>query len=153
MNDLAPRSKKITAMSASSVQKVRELESKMLERPQVNVVTRHLIHAGVYHRTLTLPATALMAGALIKRSTTLIVSGDVTIYIDDEPIRFTGYHVLPASAGRKQAMYAHEETSLTMLFATSAKTVEEAEREFTHDTGMLGSRKDIDDNIIEITGE
>ncbi len=56
-----------------------------------------------------------------------------------------------ASAGRKQAYIAHKDTFLTMSFKTNAKTVEEAEAEFTDDHERLMSRNGV--NKIVITGE
>lgn len=155
MTALAPVTQRvcIPAMTPYAVDKTRQLESAILQLPQHNLVTRHLIHAGVYHRTLLFPVGVLVACAFIKRSTTVIISGDITVFIGDDSARFTGYHVLPASAGRKQAMLAHEDTELTMLFATNATTVEEAEAEFTDDTDILMSRKNLDTDIVVVTGE
>tara|TARA_R110000824_G_scaffold200754_2_gene384770 strand:+ start:4451 stop:4909 length:459 start_codon:yes stop_codon:yes gene_type:complete len=143
----------IPAMSDEAIATVRRLEAMAMDYPQEPFMTHHVIHGGVYLRTLRMLAGSLLTGALIKISTTLIVSGDATLYMDAKPVRFTGYHVLPASAGRKQAILAHEDTDLTMLFGTSAKTVEEAEAEFTDEVAILTSNKDDGSNTIMVTGE
>lgn len=143
---------RLPAMRAADIARVRGLEAVILQHEQAPIVTHHLIHAGMYHRTVKLPVHWVGTGAEIKRATVLTLSGDVTVALGDgEGKRFTGYHVIPASAGRKQAFVVHAETHLTMSFPTQAQTVEEAEAEFTDETDMLVSRRD--GNVITITGE
>ncbi len=130
----------IPAMSESAIDLVRQLETEVLKAPQIDMPTQHVLHAGVYARTICLPADGVLTGALIKIATTLIVSGDTTVFTDDGLVRLTGYNVLLASAGRKQAFVAHADTHITMLFATRARTVQEAEEEFTDEHQLLMSR-------------
>ena len=47
----------------------------------------------------------------------------------------------------------NDETIVSMAFPTNARSVEEAEAEFTDDSDMLASRRDESLNIITITGE
>lgn len=141
----------IPASSLVGISRVRELERNNLERPQQPITTHHLIHAGLYVRTITIPANTLLTGALIKRSTVLHFDGDATVTVGDDVMRLTGRHVIPASAGRKQAYLTHKDTTLSMSFATSAKTIEEAEAEFTDEADQLFSRHG--ENVINITGE
>jgi hypothetical protein len=150
MNELAVPSG-IPAMSDAAIEKVRRLESLVLAAPQVPLETSHIFHAGLYARTIRLPAGVMITGALIKIATLLIVQGDAIVYLDGESVRLEGYNVLPASARRKQAFVALAETHLTMIFATEARTVEEAEAEFTDEADLLGSSRD--SNRITITGE
>lgn len=128
-------------MSDESIEKVRRLEGELLELPQVDPETAHLFHAGLYARTVKIPAGALMTGALIKIATVLIISGSVTVFTEGEPLDIDGYAVIQGAAGRKQAFLTRSETSITMLFATDAKTIDEVENEFTDETGRLLSRK------------
>jgi hypothetical protein len=129
-------------MSPAAIDTVRRLEAASLaDRPQVVLPVDHVLHAGLYARTVTLPASALITGVEIKIATLLIVQGDVVAYTGDGERRYTGYNVLTAAAGRKQAFYAFAETRLTMIFPTQAKTVAEAEAEFTDETHMLQSRR------------
>ena len=153
MNALIKTGTHIPAMSPAAIAKVRLLEAMVAEQPQYELHTNHTIHGGVYTRTIRLPAAHILTGALIKASTTLIVSGHVTVYVNGHPIELVGYNVLPASAGRKQAFHAHQDTDITMIFATKAATVEEIEAEFTDETGLLVSRKDHGSNTVTITGE
>jgi hypothetical protein len=60
--------------------------------------------------------------------------------------------VLPAAAGRKQAFLAQADSHITMIFATAARSVAEAEREFTDEADNLVSRR-AGGNRIVITGE
>lgn len=144
---------RIPRMSIPGIDKVRRLESECATRPQVPLRTQHLLHGGMYARTVYIPAGTLITGTLIKVATVLIVDGDTMIYVDgDEPLHVTGYNVMPASAGRKQAFVAQGNTALTMIFPTDAKTVEEAERAFTDEYDLLASRRD-GLNEIHVTGE
>lgn len=154
MTDLVITTPRIPAMTPAAIDKVRQLESLASAQTQVPIVTEHLIHGGMYARTICIPAGTMITGALVKLATLLIVQGDAVAYIgDDEPMRLQGYAVLPASAGRKQAFVAIEATHLTMVLPTQAKTVEEIEAEWTDEAALLISRRDADTNRITITGE
>lgn len=141
----------LPAMAPDAVDKVRELENQLLQAPQVDIETRHVLHGGMYARTIRIPAGVMLTGALIKLPTVLVLSGRATVYIGDGTIELEGHHVIPASAGRKQAFLAHADTDLTMLFPTRATTIEEAEAEFTDEADRLMSR--FCGNDICITGE
>lgn len=143
----------IPAMEKSDIDKVRQLEERVLRLPQVDIETQHVFHAGIYARTIMVPAGVVATGTLIKRSTTLIVCGNAIVFIGDKTLELNGYYVLPASANRKQAVFAKSDTYLTMMFATDATTVEDAEAEFTDEVEFLGSRKNDCVNKIIVTGE
>lgn len=135
MHDVVP------AMSARAVADVRRLESLSAQRPQAALETTHQFHAGIYARTIKVPAGVLITGALIKIPTTLIVSGETIMYGEGGAVELRGYHVMAAQAHRKSAFLARSDTWITMLFATDATTVEEAEAEFTDETDMLMTRR------------
>ena len=128
-------------MSADSVANVREFEDASLKLPQVKINTEHALHAGMYARTIMIPAGIVITGVQIKIPTILIISGDALVYGDDGTTRLTGYHVTLGAVGRKQAILALADTYLTMIFPTSATTVAEAEEEFTDEPERLGSRR------------
>ena len=142
----------IPATTENAVARVEALEEKILEMPQIEIGTDHVLHAGTYARTITMPPGVVLTGAFIKVDTTLIVSGDITVFVGDEPFDFFGYNGLPTMAGRKTAFLSHTECHLTMTFATDAKTVEEAEVEFTNEVDKLGSRKTGSVNTLLILG-
>lgn len=146
------QSQRLPAMSDSAVAAARALESRVRTMDQVHIATHHQIHAGIYTRTICIPKGVVLVGVLIKIPTTLVISGDATVFIGDEEKRITGFAVIPGSANRKQAFIAHMDTFLSMSFKTDAKTVREAEDQFTDEGESLMSRSSSDDVTI-ITGE
>lgn len=148
MNALA-----IPSMREAAIACVRRFETFSAELPQVEIATHHVLHAGVYARTILIPAGVAIAGALVEVATVLIVSGDCTVSRGDSAERLIGYAVLPAAAHRKQAFFAHADTHLTMVFATSAKSVRAAEGEFTAEAHKLMSRQPGHANTIVVTGQ
>lgn len=145
----------IRPMLPDDIAKVVAFEEERKLLPQVPFTMKHTLHAGMYARTMKMPADTVLTGALIKIATFLIVSGNASIYAGESqpPIHVTDYEVIPASANRKQAIRAHTDTHLTMLFPTTATTVEEAEAQFTDEVDALGSRQAGADNVIVQTGE
>jgi len=148
---IAPRPH-LPAMSPEAIDRVRRLEGALAQMPQVDIPTAHLFHAGVYARTIRIPAGVALTGALIKVSTVLIFSGHATVFIGGEAVELHGYHVIAASAGRKQAFVAHADTDLTMLFPSAAQSVAEAEAEFTDEADLLLSHQQGFETIT-FTGE
>lgn len=144
---------RIAVMSNSAIEKVQLVQDAMLKLPQVDLPVHHILHGGMYSRSLVIPAGVAIAGAFIQVPTTLVVSGNVTVYANDQAYEIDGYQVLVASAGRKQVFVAHTDTNMTMTFATDAKTVEDAENEFTSESYLLASRRHENLNTTIITGE
>jgi hypothetical protein len=131
-------------LTPDALDTVRRLEKVAREQPQTPIETQHVFHAGMYARTVMIPAGHMITGALIKIPTILIVSGEAILYGSEGAVRSDGYRVFSASAGRKQAMVALTDTYLTMLFPTQAKTVDEAECAFTDETDLLITRREPD---------
>jgi hypothetical protein len=136
----------IPAMSVASVEKVRRLTDLSLKHlPQIPFVTEHRLHAGIYTRTVTIPARPFGAkgtvctGVLVKIPTILILCGDVIVYMGEgeEPVHVNGQRVFLGSPGRKQAFLSNGEYTMTMCFATDAKTIAEAEAQFTDEVELL----------------
>ena len=153
MSNLAVIDNRIPAMSDRSIGNVYELENIVLSQPQIPVPTQHVLHGGMYARTIMIPAGIVLTGALIKVATTLVVSGEVIVYIGDTCKKLIGYNVFAASSNRKQAFVAITDTYLTMVFPSKVKTIEEAEMEFTDDFERLMSRQTDAVNHYVITGE
>jgi hypothetical protein len=78
---------------------------------------------------------------MIKIPTIVIVSGDCAIFAGERWQTVSGYEVILASEHRIQAYVTLAETAITMLFPTDAKTVEEAEAQFTDEAADLLSRR------------
>lgn len=124
-------------MKPEEIYTVRKFEELALMQPQVNVPIHHTLHAGMYARTAFLKKGVAISGALVKTETILCISGDCAVYVGEGSRRFTGYHVVSAAANRKQVFVAFEDTNLTMLFPTTAKTVKDAEKQFTDEFSSL----------------
>lgn len=152
MSGLVVAESRIPAMTAQAIDKVRELEAITRDLPQVEIATDHVLHGGMYARTICIPAGVVLTGVFIRVPTLLVFDGNATVNAGDDATTLVGYHVLTASAHRRQAFLAHADTRLTMVFATQAKTVAEAEDEFTDEAHLLFSRKPGAVNRISITG-
>lgn len=158
MNNLAIKKDCIPAMTDDSIHKVNELQSYIMSLPQMVIPTDHILHGGMYARTIKIPASTeekltCIVGALLKVPTILVIHGDCVVLVGEEKLELHGYHVLPASMHRKQAVVALTDTYVTMLFATDAKTIKEAEEEFTDESDLLFSRNEDAINNVTITGE
>lgn len=132
----------IAAMSPQAIAAVAAVEAELRKNnQQLDLATQHVLHAGIYCRTVLLPEGAEMVGALIKIPTTVIVSGDVFVHGEDGWRHLLGYNVLPASANRKQQFFANQDTHISMFFPSHARTVDEVEREFTEEFASLLTRR------------
>lgn len=152
MLDIVPTGTAIAPMSPEAIDKVRQLETMALALPQVPIRTEHVLHAGMYARTIVIPAGVMLTGALIKIPTLLIAQGEAVAYIGaDEPMRLGGYTVIAAAAGRKQAFLALTDLRLTMIFPTAAESVQDAEWEFTDEAEALFSRRG--ENVVIAEGK
>lgn len=145
--------RKISASSEKAVHNVKMLEEILKDTPQAEIKTQHIIHGGMYSRTIKIPPHVILIGAMIKLPTLLIMYGDVVVYANDEGAHYSGYNAFAASAHRKQAFVTLSDVYLTMVFPTTAKTVEEAEKQFTDEIELLLSHKQDYNNVTIITGE
>jgi hypothetical protein len=108
----------------------------------------------MYARTIRREPGVVAVGSLVLRATILIVNGDCSLLDGDGSTRrLTGYNVLSGLAGRKSLSLTHGPVEMTMIFPTSAQTVEEAENEIFGDADQLLSRKDGSSDTITITGQ
>lgn len=131
----------IVTMSEDALAAVTACEEFSLANlPQIEIGTQHVFHAGMYARTIMIPAGVTLTGALIKIATMIIGYGEGEFFDGQNLITIKGYAVLPAMPGRKQIIEAHADTYVTMLFPTEARTVEDAEKEFTDEWEKLFSR-------------
>lgn len=152
MNEIAVSQDHIAPMSQAAIAKVTGLEAVLREHEQVKIFTDHVIHAGMYARTILVPAGVVLTGALMKIATVLIISGEFILYAGDEAVELNGYHVITGQPNRKQAGIARTDTWVTMIFPTDVKTIAEAEEAFTDEVDLLSSRLEGALNNIRITG-
>ena len=125
--------------SDETVEKIRAVADKIREYPQIEFITEHVFHAGMYARTVRIPAGIVFTSVLVKIPTILIVNGVCDMLAGDDLIRLEGFNVLPASSGRMQIYVTHTGVELTMLFPTDAETIEQAESQFTDEADILMS--------------
>ena len=111
------------------------------EMPQYDFPTEHFFHGGMYVRTVKMPASSILCGAVIKVPTLVTVAGDCIVKVGEDAREIVGYAVLRGAPGRSQIFIARSETYITMSFPSKAKTLEEAEEEFTDEYEQLMSRR------------
>lgn len=154
MNAIVAARPALPAMSPADIAQVREWTDRARQLPQLWFTTDHLVHGGIYYRTVNLPAGSLVTGVLVKGATGLILDGEGVVHIGSAPpLHVKGRTVLPAAAGRKQAFAAVTDLSMTMCMATDAKTVAEAEAAFTDELEYLPPLADVDRHRVFVTGE
>jgi hypothetical protein len=141
----------VPAATPEALETMARVEKKMRAMPQIHLHTEHVLHAGMYARTIHLAARVAITSVLIKIPTMIVVNGTCRVYAGDLWRDLDGFHVIPASAGRKMIYVTAKPTQITMIFPSHAKSVEEAERQFTDDAELLLSRSCKDDTIT-ITG-
>lgn len=147
MNEIAAPAPAFPAMSDESIAKVSRAEHVARQAVQAEVATHHLLHGGMYARTMRLAAGHVLFGALVKVPTIVIFSGDAEVYVGGTSVRLTGYHVINASAMRKQVFMAYSDCDITAIFATDAETVEQAENQATDEAENLLSRREGNPNL------
>jgi hypothetical protein len=112
----------------------------------------HVLHGGMYARTCRVPGGMAFTSVMIKIPTVLTIHGNCCVCAGDRWYELTGYNVLAASAHRIQAYVTLGDTEITMFFPSDAKTVEDAEKQFTDQWANLLSRRRHDNDLTWITG-
>lgn len=142
----------LTAASPETLDKLALAHEKISQCEQIPITTEHVIHGGMYARTIRLQPWTVMVGSLIKLATILIVNGSTFVLAGDDWVELKGYNVIAGCAGRKQLFVALGVVEITMIFPTQAKTVEQAEEEVFAEVDLLMSRKDGSSDTAIITG-
>lgn len=89
---------------------IEQLESHLLELPQVDIAVTHRFAPGLYMREIRVPADTLMTGRVHKAEhVSVMVSGCMTTLVDGEMRRIEGYHPFIAPPGTKRVGYTHTE--------------------------------------------
>jgi len=151
VSDLQTIGTVLPATTPETLAKIERAEARMRVRPQLHIRTEHILHAGMYARTIRLAEKVAITSVLIKVPTMIVVNGACRVFAGDSWHDIEGFHVIPASAGRKLIYITFRPTEITMLFPSQAKNIEEAEVEFTDETELLLSRK-CNDDVVTITG-
>lgn len=127
-------------LDKSRNQKVAALEKALLQQPQLDLQTTHVLAGKVYARTIFIPAGGVLTGAEHKRDHVNVVFGDISVTTDDGVKRLTGHHVIPTKAGMKRAGVAHADTWWTTICHTQETELDAIEDDLVHDAHMLQTR-------------
>jgi hypothetical protein len=138
--------------SPATLDRLHEADRLIRQCPQVEILTEHLLHGGMYARTIRREPGVVAVGSVILRATILIIHGDCSLLTDRGRLDLSGYNVLPGLPGRKSFSLTHGPVEMTMIFPTRAATVEQAEEEIFGEADDLASRKDGNENQVTITG-
>ena len=142
MSALAVIGDTLPATTPEALQKILAAETKIRAVEECRWTIENVLHGGVYARTARIAPNTVIVGVMIRVPTVLVIHGDCFVYAGDRWHHLEGYQVIPAAAGRKQIFATVSETELTMIFPTTAKTVAEAEEEFTEEAEKLHSRRE-----------
>lgn len=126
---------------------VAALSDMLLTLPQTDLGTKHLVHAGMYARTIFIPTGTVLTGAMTSADNICVVHGDITVTTDDGAQRLTGFNVLPATAGKRRAGVAHADTWWCTLWPTALTNAREIEDSLTPEADKLQSRRE----LLEVT--
>ena len=142
----------LPATSPEALEQIAAVQTVLMRAEQIGLTTEHILHGGMYARTIHLDPEVIITGSLIKKATMLIVNGHCEIFVGDGWAELEGYNVIPASAGRKQIFVSRGPLAITMIFTTQAQTIREAEEEIFAEADLLLSRRQDNDTVI-VTGE
>jgi hypothetical protein len=120
---------------------VRAAETWMLQQPQVDLQTQHMVHGQVSARWIAIPAGCHLTGAQTNMDNICVVVGDITVTTDSGPQRLTGFHVLPAKAGAKRYGVAHADTYWLTVHHTTLVEIAAIEDEMTGEAQLLQTRR------------
>lgn len=134
---LPPCSSQDLAVAMAMRDRIEQIE----EESPCDFPTRDLLHAGCYVRTCICPAGSILASAVIKVPTVVIVHGVCDATAGDKVIHVDGFAVIKAAAGRATVWRAHTETTITMVYASQAASCSAAEQEFTDEYEKLMTRR------------
>jgi len=110
--------------------KVERLESIMFEMPEhvTELPVRHIFASGLYARELTIPKGMVATGKVHCQEHLFFVnSGEISVLTESGPQRLKAPAVLVTQPGTKRVVYAHEDTVVTTVHATTETKVEQLE--------------------------
>lgn len=123
-------------------EKVAALEQQLLQMPQARLATTHVVHGGMYARTIYIPAGTILTGALLAHDNICVVMGDIIVTTDQGLRHIVGHNILPARKGFKRAGIAISGTWWTTILATELQDIQEIEDWMTAEAPMLQTRRD-----------
>jgi hypothetical protein len=129
MTDLAQTSHEIQLPTREEIY---ELEARLLELPQADFQLINRFADGLYARQVTMQAGVLLTSRIhLKEHFAFVMTGDVSVWTDQDYQRIKAPCVLTTQPGTKRILLAHEDTVWITVHATNAKTQADAETELT----------------------
>lgn len=111
---------------------IEEMESKMMEHPQLDLPVEHLFCNGMYARKLFIPADTILTGRVHKFGyMDIMVSGDLSVAMSEGVKRLQGFNLMEGLPGRKRAGYAHKDTYWVTVHRTDVTDPEGIEDHLT----------------------
>jgi len=112
--------------------KVDALEASILGLPQIDIQIRHYFAPGLYAREVSIPAGALLIGAIHKTENLICVSkGSLQVVTEDGTTTVTAPAMLTCPAGRKNAVHALEDSVWTNFHPTNETDLDKLAEIFT----------------------
>lgn len=116
-----------------------EVEEKLTQLTQADFSLINRFADGLYARQVTMKrGTFLTSKIHLKEHFAFVLTGDVSVWTDQDYQRVKAPQVIVTQPGTKRVLLAHEDTVWITVHACNAKTVEEAEAELvTNDRSMI----------------
>lgn len=109
-----------------------DVENKLLQLPQADFSLINRFADGLYARQVTIKRGVFLTSRIhLKEHFAFILTGDITVWTDQDCQRIKAPCILTTQPGTKRVLLAHEETVWVTVHATNAKTQEDAEAELT----------------------
>lgn len=120
----------ITVPGIPTVEQMFDVEEKLAQLPQADFSLINRFADGLYARQVTMKrGTFLTSKIHLKEHFAFILTGDVSVWTDQDYQRIKAPQVIVTQPGTKRVLLAHEDTTWITVHATTAKDVESAERE------------------------
>lgn len=89
----------LPACSPEDLDETMRMRAVVAEMPQYDFPTEHFFHGGMYVRTVKMPASSILCGAVIKVPTLVTVAGDCIVKVGEDAREIVGYAVLRGAPG------------------------------------------------------
>lgn len=122
-----------------SREQIYETEAALQKLPQADFSLINRFADGLYARQVTMKrGTFLTSKIHLKEHFAFILTGDVSVWTEEDFQRIKAPQILITQPGTKRVLLAHEDTVWVTVHACNAKTVEDAEAELvSNDPSMI----------------
>lgn len=121
------------------------VEEELKKLPQADFHLVNRFADGLYAREVTMEKNCFLTSKIhLKEHFAVILTGDVSVWTDEEYQRIKAPFVMVTKPGTKRVLFAHEETRWITFHATNAKTQAEAEAELvSNDPAMIDRARNL----------